>query len=266
MQKYHKSISVIIGLIYSLLLFKFSVAQPVFRFLAPAFLVFCAAVFYYNRYYLKSVNKYNVWILTRSVFLFFSGLAIFTLLPNGFFRGVFLTSCFFVISFFELALGNFSENLMLDETLLVIFGLFLGFTAAEQYFPYLHEVAWHLGNRQIFSIELSLQPLYLAGIFFSSLLLARSFYDFIPQGPKTKWTVSVVLGLFSAELFWALTFLPLHYSALALILFCFFYFCLILNYYNLFQSLTLKKIQFHLLLIVAACGIAVLATPWKIIN
>ena len=77
---------------------------------------------------------------------------------------------------------------------------------------------------------------------------------------------AVVVGLFCAELFWVLNFLPFHFSALSVILFNFFYFCLVLNYYHLFHNLNFKKIQFHLGVMALSSFLIALATPWEVLN
>jgi len=161
--------------------------------------------------------------------------------------------------------GQFYENMVIDETLLIAFGLLLGLAGAAQFFPDFHRIAAHLGRWQLLSWQFSLQPLYLLGVFLVTLLLSRAFYEFVPQPNKTKWVAALALGLFSAEIFWAESFLPLHYSAQGLILLCLFYFCLILNYYHLFQTLTVKKNPVSFDFSRAGdcrCG---LGHPWKIL-
>jgi hypothetical protein len=265
MNKYHKFISLAVGLLFAAILQVFSTPQPVFRILAPAFLAFCAAATYYNKRYLESLGKNNFWVLLRPVLLFLSGFGDFFLLPSGGFRAAFLISAVAVIFLVELALGNFSENLLINETLVIGFGFFTALTAFNQYF--INGGGFTVFGRPLFgNLHFGLQSFYLGLTFLSVLLLSRSFYEFLPQPPRVKWASAASLGLFCAEMFWALSFLPFHYSAQAVILFCVFYFCLILNYFHLFNALTLKKAQFHLFLIILACGIAVLATPWKILN
>jgi hypothetical protein len=169
----------------------------------------------------------------------------FLVIPSENLRGLFLISVVIVITFAEIILGNMAENLMLNQTLLVAFALFFAFFGAYFWIP-------------------TFEPLYLAGIFLGSALLARTFYESVPQPSKTKLIGSITLGLFCAELFWALNFLQFHFSVLSLMLFNIFYFCLILNYYHLFNNLNFKKIQFHLALIAFCTLAAVLATPWTI--
>lgn len=264
MFKHHKYIALVIGLLYVVVLQEFSVPQPVFRFLLPVFAVYLFAVGYYNARFLRWREKYNFWIALRPLLLFLSGFGILLLLPSATLRGFFLITAFFVISVVELTLGNFAENLLLNETLIIAFGFFVALTGFGQYFP-------RVGNLTIWpllslKLNFSLQPVYLALVFAASALLSRAFYQFIPQSSATKLVAAIILGLFCSELYWAISFLPLHYSAQAVILLSLFYFCLILNYYYLFHTLTIKKIQFHLILILLACGVVVLATPWRIIQ
>lgn len=245
MLKYHKLISFCIGLLFLIVLQKFATPLPVFRFLLPAFFIYTAAVMLYNRWYLKAIGKYNFWIALRPALLLASGFGLFLIIPNEFLRGLFLIITVLVITFFEIILGNFAENILLNETLIIAFGLFFYFFAANYYTP-------------------AYQPLYLLGTFLSSSILARSFYEFIPKNGRTKMIGAVAIGLFCAEFFWVLNFLQFHFSVLSVILFNLFYFCLIINYYFLFHVLNFKKIQFHLFLM-AVCGLAVIAaTPWKI--
>jgi hypothetical protein len=97
-------------------------------------------------------------------------------------------------------------------------------------------------------------------------LLARSFYEFTPLSKRNKTVVALALGLLTTEFFWALAFLPLHFSALALILHSLFYLPLMLNYYQIFNVLNTKKIKYHLFIIVVCWGVVLLSTPWRIIE
>ncbi len=245
MVKRHKLISFCIGLAFLIILQKFATPEPIFRFLLPAFLLYALAVNFYNRRYLKEIQRYNFWVALRPMLLLASGFGLFLVIPSEFLRGVFLITSVGVITLFEVLLGNQAENILLNETLFIAFGIFFTLFAAYFYSP-------------------AYGPFYLAGIFFSSCLLARSFYEFIPQQPKIKIVGAVAIGLFCSELFWSLNFLHFHFSVLALFLFNFFYFCLILNYYYLFHILNFKKIQFHLFLMAATSVIVLATTPWNI--
>ncbi|HVY68197.1 MAG TPA: hypothetical protein VHA30_04870 [Patescibacteria group bacterium] len=243
MLKYHKLTAFCLGLVFLVVVQKFATPAPVFRFLLPAFLAFAAAATLYNRWYLKQIGKYNFWLALRPVLLLCAAFGIFLFLPSEFSRNIFLLLTAGVIAFFEIILGNLAENLLLNETLIVAFGLFESLAAVAQYIP-------NFGS------------LCLAGVFAASGLLARSFYEFLPQPETTKTLGALLIGLFCAEFFWALNFLPWHFSVLGLLLFNFFYLLLILNYYYLFHTLSFKKLQFHLGLM-AACTLLVLAaTPW----
>lgn len=246
MAKHHKLISVCIGLLFLLVLQKFATPEPVFRFLLPAFLLYLIIVTVYNYWYLKQVQKYNFWALLLPELLMAAGFGLFLVIHSPNLRGLFLTVTVILIALAEIILGNMSENLTLNQTLIIAFGLFFSFFAAYFYAP-------------------SYEPLYLMGIFLSGGLLARVFYESVPQPEKTKFVGAIAIGLFCAEMFWVLNFLQFHFSVLSLILLNIFYFCLILNYYHQFHNLNFKKVQFHLLLIVICSLLAVLATPWKVI-
>ena len=143
-------------------------------------------------------------------------------------------------------MGNMAENILLNETLLIAFGLFLTCFAAYFYLP-------------------QYEPWYLAGVFLSAALLTRSFYEAVPKSDNVKLIGALAIGLFCSELYWALNFLHFHFSVLSLVLFNIFYLCLILNYYHLFHLLNFKKIQFHLLLIAICVLLVIFSTPWSIL-
>lgn len=247
MTKHHNLISFALALLFLIVLQKFATPEPVFRFLLPAFLIYLFVVGYYNRWYLKKIGKYDFWTALRPLLLLAAGFGVFLVVPSAFLRGAFLIITVAFITFFEVILGNFTENILLNQTLLIAFGMFFYFFGAYYYTP-------------------SYQPLYLLGVFLGSALLARSFYQLLPQTNKVRAVGAVAIGLFCGELFFVLNFLQFHFSVLSLLLFNVFYFCLITNYYFLFHNLSFKKVQFHLLLMVFCVGLALLATPWKIIS
>jgi hypothetical protein len=264
MIKYHNYISIAIGLLFMMVLQEFSLPQPVFRFIVPAVLIFSLAVAAYNYWYLKQLQKYNFWVLLRQFLMFLSAFCVFTLIPSSGFKGLFLVITVLLVALFEYALGSFVENMLINQTLITAFGFFVGLAAYSQYFPNFR-LSPVLGKFPPVW-QVSLQPIYVLAVFAVTLLLARSFYEFIPHSARVKMLNSLAIALFCTEAFWALTFLPFHYSALAVLLFNLFYFCLILNYYHLFQILNFKKIQFHLLLILLCSCLVLLITPWKVIG
>ncbi len=248
MVKYHKIISVIISLVFLILLQKFSVPKPIFRFLVPGFLVFLSLVTFYNRWYLQQLEKFNLWILLRPVLFYTSAFAVLHIIPGDFLRGSFLVLAVIFSTIFEIFLGKFAENIILNETLIIAFGFFMAICAsALLYAP-------------------GFQTWYVIAVFASVFFTTRSFYDFVPANASSKLVSSLVIAFFCAQVFLAITFLPLHYSASALMLFNIFYFCLILNYYYAFNTLNERKFQFHLGLMVVCSGLVFLLTPWKIIS
>lgn len=246
MTKYHKIFSTMIGLGFLVVLQVFSFPQPVFRFLIPVFLLFSFLVLAYNYVYLKNLDKLNFWVLVRPLMLLFSLFGIFMILPSPGFRSLFLIAAIVVIILSEIFLDNFSEQVLINETLIILFGLLVSMMAFVQFFP---------GYRF----------LAMFGVFLVIAFSARMFYEFVPTLASSKLIGSLILGLFSAQFFWGLGFLPFHFSATGLILFNLVYFSLILNYFYLFKTLNFKRLQFHLLLVVVASGIALASTPWRII-
>ncbi len=246
MNKYHKFIAVGLSLVFLVIMQKFSVPRPIFRFLVPALFLFLLLLTGYNRWYLKKIDKDTWWNLLRPILFFSSMFGLFLIIPGNFLRGLFLLAVIALGSIFEIFLGDFAENVALNETLVIAFGLFMSICAfALLYAP-------------------KFQTLYLGAIFLGTFL--TTFYEFLPQDSSSKLVSSLVISLFATQLFWALTFLPLHYSASALMLFNIFYFCLVLNYYQAFNILNLRKFQFHLGLMLVCSGFIFLLTPWKIIG
>ena len=247
MLKHHNLISFIFGLGFLILMQIFAEPSPNFRFMIPAFVVYAIVFILYNRWYLKQIQSFNIWTIAQSALLLFAAFGLSFNLPSAFLRGIFLTSAVAVITFYEILLGSRSESVLLNETLLIAFGIFFYFSAAYHYVP-------------------GYETFYLAGVFFASFLLARSFYEFMAQPVKTKIVGSAAIGLFMCEAYWALNFLPFHFSVLSILLFNFFYFFLLLNYYHTFHILNFKKLQFHFVFIIVTSSLALLATPWRIVS
>jgi hypothetical protein len=220
--------------------------------LIPAFLVFCALVSAYNYWYLRKTEKYNSWVVVRIVLLLAGLFGIFLSIPSLGWRGAFLILSVAIIAAAQILIANFSENILINETLIAAAGLFLGILGATLYIP----------PFSAFYLNL----LYMALVFSSSSLLARSFYEFLPHPAFVKLAGSLIIGFFTTQSFWALGFLPFHFSATAIILLNFFYFCLILNYYYLFHILNAKKIIFHFGLMAIADFVVLIFTPWNILD
>ncbi|PIR96602.1 MAG: hypothetical protein COT92_00210 [Candidatus Doudnabacteria bacterium CG10_big_fil_rev_8_21_14_0_10_42_18] len=246
MNKYHKIISIVIAILYVVLMQIFSYPQPVFRFLLPIFLLFLGLVSLYNYLYLKKLNRYNPWVLIRPALVLAAMAGIFFIVPSEFFRSLALILSVVVIFFSESFLENFSEQVLTNEILFILFGLLLTLSAISQFFP---------GYKMV----------TLLGVFAAVALSARCFFEFVPATQNGKTLSGIILGLFGAQFFWALTLLPFHFSVIGIILFNLIYFFFIMNYYHIFNILSFKRLQFHLLLIMAASGIVLVSTPWRII-
>ena len=256
MQKYHKLISLLIGLLFLAVLQTFSRPTPVFRLLIAAFLIYLLAMGWYNKKYLQAAGQYSFWALLRPILLVAAGLGISFFLPSAGLRNIFLLATVILIFLFELFLGNFSENFLISEILIVAFGLFMTFAGLDFYFPGLNSGT---------SRELAFQPFYTLGVAASVFLLSRSLYEYTPLNSVQKNLSAAVMGLFCGEVFWALSFLPLHFTVQAFLLLNFLYLCLMFHYYQIFNSLNLKKIYFHLGLFAACLGLVLLTTPWRVI-
>ena len=257
MYKYHNLISMFLGLFFLGLLQTFSKPFPVFRFLVPVFLLFALAISIYNKKYLMSLEKYNFWILFRPLLLLSAGFGMFMLLPFGYMRVIFLLVTAILIFVFELSLGNFAENFLISETIIISYGVLFTIFGLNSYFPFL--------KTGLLKNSFSMQAVYSVFVFLCVYFLTRAFYAFVPQDSKTQNVSAIILAFFCSQMFWVLTLLPLHFSILALLLTNFYYFCLLLNYYYIFNVLTPKKIYFHFMLIIITSCVALLATPWKVI-
>jgi len=247
MQKYHKIVSLGLSIGFVILVQVFATPIPVFRFLVPAFIGFLLVVAFYNYIYLNRTGRYSIWIWLR--FLLFAGswFIMFFLIPSSGLRGLFLLFGILVMYVFESMVGLMGEQMLFNETLLTAFGFIMSLFALAWYFP-------------ISSI------LYLGLIFLMITLLARSSFASTPASNDQQLIGSIVIGLLTAQAFWALSFLPLHFSALALILFSIFYFLWVLFYYDLFKHLTVRKVQFHLAVSLGIIVLILLVTPWGIIK
>jgi hypothetical protein len=102
--------------------------------------------------------------------------------------------------------------------------------------------------------------------FAATLLLVRTSFEFVPHGVATKWLGAALVALLITEFFWVLSFLPLHFTATAGIMFALFYSFWTVYYYYLYNHLTIRRVQFHLLLTGAFVVVILLSTPWRILT
>ncbi len=173
--------------------------------------------------------------------------ALYAIIPWYFVKGIFLILTFGLGIFFLLFLGSFAENVILNQSLIISFAVYMALSAYNFYFP-------------------SYQNLYLIGVFTASLIVTRAYLDFVPKTPRFKLATALAISLFMVELYWALMFLPLHYSVSGLLLFNAYYFFIVLTFYSLFNTLNAKKLAFHLWLLGLTSLAILIATPWEIIS
>lgn len=243
---YHRIISAILSIAFLVVVQLFAAPLPVFRYLIPAFVGLWAIFGLYNLFYLRLNEKFNWWVWLRPLLFLVGWFGLFFIIPNDWLRGLFLLAGLPIVYFVEAFTSNVGQQLLFNEILITAFSFFMGAAAIAQYFP-----------------KFSL--FYTIAVFVFITLLCRASYEFTPLSVRNKWSSSLILAFFSTELFWALNFLPWHYSALAIILFNLFYFFWALYYYHIFNHLTPKRIQFHLILAAVFILVIVVVTPWKIL-
>ncbi len=245
-QSRHPIISGVISVLFVIVVQVFATPDPVYRFLLPAFVIYLAAVGTYNFFYLRHIHSVNIWVALRPLLLIAGWFGVYFIIPNEFWRGVYLLAGVPVIYFIERMLGNPGEQLLFNETTLAAFTGYMTIVAFSHYY-------------------LLPGTIYLLAAFVFTVLLTRSSYELTPQSLRAKWLVAIVMGLAITEVFWAASFMPLHYSATALLVFDIFYTAWTLCYYFLYNHLTSKKIQFHIVLAVLFAFIILAVTPWSII-
>lgn len=241
----HLIISAVISILFLVVTQVFAAPLPVFRFLVPAFLAFLIAVAGYNRWYLQKKDKWNVWVWLRVPFFLLAWFGLFFLVPSGLGRGLFLLVGLPIIFFFESLVGNTGQQLGWNEFLLTMAALILTLFGFSYYF-------------QLPGV------LYLLIVFLSVAIVVRSSLELVPHESMVKWVASLAIGLFATEMFWAISFLPLHYSALAIFTFNILYVLWIIYYHYLYRTLTAKQVQFHLVLALLLALVMLMSTPWSI--
>lgn len=242
----HIIISAVIAISFLVITQIFASPLPVFRFLVPAFLAYVIAVAGYNRWYLQNkMEQWNIWVWLRLPLFLFTWFGLFFLVPSGLGRGLFLLVSLPIIFFFESLVGNTGQQLGWNEFLLTLAALMLTLFGFSYYF-------------QLPGV------LYLLIVFVSVAVVVRSSLELVPHDPIVKWVASLALGLFATELFWTVSFLPLHYSALAIFTFNVLYVLWIIYYHYLYRTLTAKQVQFHLVLALILALVMLMSTPWSI--
>lgn len=241
----HLIISIVtaVGFVISVQLFAWP--EPNLLRLSAAFIVYLLAVSIYNRRYLMASGDFRFWIWLRIPLLLISWFGLFFLVPDHLARSIFLLFTVPIVFFFEYQLGYTGQQLSWNQFLLTLGAIVVSLFGLSFYF-------------------------LLPGVFFMSLVFVsvtaaiRSSFELAPHESSVKWLASLSLGLFATELFWVTNFLPFHYSALAVTVMVALYTGWVLYYHYLYKTLTLKQIQFHILLATALIGIMLLSTPWGI--
>lgn len=245
--KRHKYISALFAITFLVIVQVFGNAIPIFRFLVLAFIVYLAGLTFYNWKYLKSQDQLSWWLLVRVPVFVLVWFGLLFIIPTGYGRYFFLIASLPVIFFFETLVANKGQQLGWNLFLLSLASLFISLYGFNFYFP--------LNGL-----------LYLALIFAGVLTLVRISVESVPHSTNVKWLSGLVLGLFSAELFWVLQFLPLHYSVLAVINFNVLYLLWAIYYHYLYQTLTSKQIQFNILLALGLSILILFSSPWTILK
>ncbi len=243
--KIHLIISAVIAIAFVVIVQIFASPLPVFRYLLPAFLIYLIGVSLYNRWYMLSKERWNVWVWLRLPMFLAAWFGVFFLLPSSFARGLFLLALVPIVFFFESVVGNPGQQLGWNEFLLTLGAVLLTLFGFSYYFvlPGL---------------------IYLLLTFLAVTVVVRSSLEMVPHDTLVKWVAALAIGLFAMELFWAINFLPLHYSALAVVTFNVLYVVWIVYYHYLYHTLTRKQIQFHLVLAVVLTLVIFMSTPWSI--
>lgn len=243
----HKIFSILFAVAFVVVVQLFASPMPVFRFLIPAFLIYLGIVMIYNWRFLKSQGHFNTWLFLRlPIFLIFWFSLLFVI-PLGFARAIFLLGSIPAVFFFETLIENTGQQIGWNLFLLSLASLLIGIYGFNFYFPLSGLV-------------------YLSLLFVGIAALVRTSMETVPHSSNIKWLAALVLALFSAELFWVLQFLPLHFSVLAVINFNILYLLWAIYYHYLYQTLTARQIQFNILLAIGLSIVVLLSSPWSILN
>ncbi len=243
----HKIFSIIFAIGFSALIYFLTRGDLVFRYLVPAVLLYLVALSLYNWRYLLSQAQYNLWLLIRVPLFILIWFGLLFIIPLGFVRTTFILFSIPLIFIFETLVANKGQQLGWNLFLVSLASLMLGLYGFHFYFPLSGLV-------------------YLGLVFLGVCVLVRTSVDAVPHESTVKWFASLVLGLFAAQIFWILQFLPLHFSVLAILSFVILYLLWAIYYHYLYQSLTRRQIQFNLLLVIILSVIILISSPWTIQN
>lgn len=243
--KNHLIISAIIPILFTVVVVVFSNPTPVFRFMIPAFIVILGLAGLYNWRYLKQKDNMNLWVWLRFIFLAWAWFGVLFLIPSGFGRAVYIIFTLPILFFFEFLVGSKGQQILQNEFLISTAGLILVMFGFSSYF-------------QLPGV------IYMSIVFVITLLIVRTSFELVPHPTLVKWVSAISIGLFVSELFWVLNFLPLHYSALAMVCYVVVYILWVMFYQFLYHSLTNRQIQYHLILSLILISLILITTPWGI--
>ena len=241
----HTIISSVFAVLFAIALLWISVSTPSLLVSVPVFVVFMASVFVYLWRYLLFKEVFSFWLWLRVPLFLLAWFMLFFIVPGGITRALFLIVTIVASFFFISASASKGQQIAWNQYLLTLITVLLAIFGLSFYF---------------------LLPgiLFLLAIFLFVAFLTRSVVGDVPHANAVKWVASLVIALFSVQLFWVLQFLPLHYSVLAVIEFNLLYLLWSLYYHYLYQTLNKKQIQFNVFLALALSIVVLMSTPWSI--
>jgi hypothetical protein len=233
------------GIFAVLFLATVQLTSGVFRFLLPAFIAYAALITWYSYRYLRARGVYTPWLLARAPLFVGALVCVYLLLPIASpVRSVYLICAAALLYVGEATIATVSEQANFFATLLTFFGLSLGLLAANFYMP-----------NNTFTV------LLLLGL--ATFAVCRASFEHVLQPSRVKDAYASLMVLCVVESAWCLALLPLHFTALAIVVLNIFYVLWILAYYHLFHNLTSKKVAFHVGFALVVVIAAFISTPWK---
>lgn len=243
--QFHKLVSLGFAFAYAILIQAMIGDNLVFRFFVPAFLIYLVILTCYNWRYLLSQQALNWWLVIRMSLFVLIWFGLLFIIPSSIGRNLYLLFSLPIIFIFETLVANKGQQLGWNIFLLSLASLLIGLYGFNYYFP--------LSGL-----------LYLILVFAGSTILVRSSIEAVPHPAAIKWFASLILGLFAAQLFWILQFLPLYFSVLAVLSFVILYLLWAIYYHYLYQSLTRRQIQYNLILVIIFTILILISSPWTI--
>lgn len=249
---YEPKIQLKLAGLFSLLIFGAQMALGYFSvhvaWLTYTLLVILGAISLYTWRFLKSIEHQTPFWTTVRLAILLTGLCVlFFFLPGPTTRLFFALAIFPLHYFFMRTISGGGEELLLNQILVSSFSAFLAITGLWFYLPQSNVLP-------IFSVALISGLLAYAGLANASTT------------KQVKLIGSLIIAILSGQIFWALAFLPLHYSVLGFALASLFNAFWTIYYYDVYHLLTARKVQFQLTLAAVAIILVSLLSPWSIIG